>query len=190
LWISFLVLVIGPEGGGPNFWQVALIPPLVVLAVGAALVWALKGFVWKKNTTTPKPQIKPNTPALTINLEWPDGKGFTQCSREYHENSTSLQFSNPAYLPRERPEDYERYAAYLRERDRLIAEGHTGKSFCYDQSQPVSESLGGKIRVTKGFFLIERRVAAIECSGPDEVAIKLAVLDEVVKRLQKMANRS
>jgi hypothetical protein len=145
---------------------------------------------WKRKTTTPKPQTKPKTPALTINLEWPDGKGFTQCSREYYENSTSLEIFNPAYLPRESPEDYEQFAAYLRERDRLIAERHTGKSFRYDQSQPVSENLGGKIRVTKGFFLIERRVSAIECLAPDEVAIKLAVLDKMVKRLQEMANRS
>jgi hypothetical protein len=77
----------------------------------------------------------------------------------------------------------------LRERDRLIAE-HTGKSFRYDQSQPVSGGLGGKIRVTKGFFLIERRLSAIECPAPDEVAIKLVVLDKMVKRLQEMANRS
>jgi hypothetical protein len=42
LWIIFMLGF--AAGENPNFWQFALIPPLAVLAVGAALVWAVKGF--------------------------------------------------------------------------------------------------------------------------------------------------
>ena len=57
------------------------------------------------------------------------------------------------------PERYEQYAHLLRERDRLIKEGHTGRAFRYVKTdRPRS-----KIRVTRGFFAVERQVDAIEC---------------------------
>ena len=47
---------------------------------------------WKRKS----PEPKPIPPKLDVNLEWPDGKGFTQCSAEFRENSMDLERSNPA----------------------------------------------------------------------------------------------
>ena len=69
---------------------------------------------WKRKS--PEPTPKP--PKLDVNLEWPDGKGFTQCSAEFLQNSISLETFNPAGS-----------CWFIRERDRLIKEGHTGRAF-------------------------------------------------------------
>ena len=108
---------------------------------------------WKRKS--PEPTPKP--PKLDVNLEWPDGKGFTQCSAEFLQNSISLETFNPTGSAI--PERYEHYAGLIRERDRLIKEGHTGRAFRYEKTgRPRS-----KIRVTRGFFAVERQVDAIEC---------------------------
>lgn len=114
---------------------------------------------WKRKPEKAPPKLS----QLIVNLEWPDGNGFTQCSNEYFDNSISLEHYNPCRYASSRPEDYEQYAALLRERDRLIEEGHTGKSFRYDQSRPAPN---GKLRVISGFFAVERHVAVIECPNP------------------------
>ncbi len=107
---------------------------------------------WKRKA----PEPTPRQPKLDVNLEWPDGKGFTQCSADFHSNSMDLEFSPTASAI---PERYERYAHLLRERDRLIKEGHTGRAFRYEKT----DREGAKIRVTRGFFAVERQVDAIEC---------------------------
>jgi hypothetical protein len=83
--------------------------------------------MWRK--TRPSTPKATRAPDLTINLGWPDSSGFTQCSNDYYSICMSLETSNPSSFSSPTPEDYEQYAALLRERNRLIAEGHTGKSF-------------------------------------------------------------
>jgi hypothetical protein len=156
-WITFVMMGVGVG--------VAIVPG------GSAWGWLWAAFLclvlWWDRTPQREPQPTPKTqtkaPELTVNLEWPHGKGFTQCSHEYNDNHNSLDFFNPAKYSQPRPEDYEQYAVYLRERARLIAEGHTGKSFRYDESQSGAHE---KIRVTRGFFTIEHRCALVECAFP------------------------
>jgi hypothetical protein len=73
----------------------------------------------------------------------------------------SLEAFNPASFSSPTPEDYEQYAALLRERNRLIAEGHTGKSFRLVKAAPESETTNKKIRITQGYFLTERPYDAL-----------------------------
>ena len=109
--------------------------------------------MWRKRKTTTVKETR-KAPDLTVNLAWPDGNGFTQCSPEYSSISSRLEFSNPNGRASPTPEDYEFYAGLLRERNRLIAAGHTGKSFRFDPNLVDSKSTS-KIRITKGFFAIE-----------------------------------
>jgi hypothetical protein len=116
--------------------------------------------MWRKRKTTTVKET-PKAPDLTVNLAWPDGNGFTQCSNEYYAISMALENSNPAHSASPTPEDYEQYAALLRDQNRLLAEGHTGKSFRFDQSGSESKSTGKKIRMNQGFFCIERSYGAL-----------------------------
>lgn len=65
----------------------------------------------------------PKAPDLTVNLAWPDGNGFTQCSNEYYAISMALESSNPAHSASPTPEDYEQYAALLRDRTAYLRKG-------------------------------------------------------------------
>ena len=106
-------------------------------------------------------------PDLTIKLGWSDGCGFTQCSNDYYDVCMSLETFNPAGSVSPTPEAHEQYAALLRERDRLIAEGHTGKSFRFVPSRPGSESASKKIRITRGYFSVEVSYEALVELTPD-----------------------
>lgn len=114
---------------------------------------------WKRKTTAPKPT--PTTPDLTVNLAWSDRNGYTQCSGEYSRISNALAFFDPAHSASSTPEAYQRYATLLRERNRLIAEGHTGKSFRFDRNLVDLKSTRGKIRISEGFFAVEWPVEAL-----------------------------
>jgi hypothetical protein len=115
--------------------------------------------MWRKTgRTTPNATRAPD---LTINLGWPDSAGFTQCSNDYYSVCMSLETFNPASFASPTPEDYERYAELLRERNRLIAEGHTGKSFRLVKTASESETTNKKIRITQGYFLTERQYDAL-----------------------------
>ena len=109
---------------------------------------------WKRKS--PEPTLR-QQPKLDVNLEWPDGKGFTECSADFHRNSMDLERSHPTASAI--PERYERYAHLLRERDRLIKEGHTGRAFRCEKTDPPE----AKIRVARGFFAVERQADAVEC---------------------------
>lgn len=112
-------------------------------------------------------EAAPPKPVLSVNWAWPDGNGFTQCSHEYYSVSTSIETFNPAKHASPSPEDHEQYAALLRERQRLIAEGHTGKSFRFVKSEPGSEHPNKKMRLTRGFFCVEVSYEALAELTPD-----------------------
>ena len=66
-------------------------------------------------------------------IEWPNGLGFTPCSREYAEICDKMDALKPDWINMDdlSPEDYQEWNALSFRRDSLMADGHLGKSVRY-----------------------------------------------------------
>lgn len=66
-------------------------------------------------------------------IKFPNGEGFTPCSREYAIIADKLEALKPDYINLDdlSPEDYQEWNVLDNERMNLMASGHLGKSIRY-----------------------------------------------------------
>jgi hypothetical protein len=66
-------------------------------------------------------------------IEWPNGLGFTPCSREYAELVDRLDALKPDWrnLDDLSPEDYNEFCSLDNRRSEMMMAGHLGKSVRY-----------------------------------------------------------
>jgi len=66
-------------------------------------------------------------------IEWPNGLGYTPCTREYAELCDKMDVLKPDYINLDdlSPDDYNEFCSLSHRRDQLLGEGHLGKSVRY-----------------------------------------------------------
>jgi hypothetical protein len=66
-------------------------------------------------------------------IEWPNGEGFTPCTRAYAAICDEMDAIKPDDVNMDdlSPEDYQRFNELLNQRDQMMLDGHLGKSVRY-----------------------------------------------------------